>query len=263
MVAERHYTPGTAPHAELRSHLERHGLQRVVIVQPSFYGTDNRCMLDSLAQLGDAGRGIAVVSSDADASHLRSLHERGVRGLRINVESAGIRDPREVSKLLGRWSDLAAPLGWHLQIYASMDTIAGAASVLARMAVPVVLDHFAMVPAATPLQDAQANAILDLLAGGNAYVKLSAPYRMQPDGAPDSGQVTAWARVFVEANSARVLWGSDWPHTNREAGKAAHEVSKYRHIPDGSFSADLARWLPTKALMQQVLVDNPARLYGF
>lgn len=263
MVAERHYTPDTASSSELQSHLARNGLQRAVIVQPSFYGTDNRCLLDSLAQLGGAGRGVAVVDDDADAADLQLLHHRGIRALRINVESSGMRDALAVSTLLERWGERVAPLGWHLQIYAAMDTIYGAATTLWRLAVPVVLDHFAMVPVATPRNDPRVRAILDLLAGGNVYVKLSAPYRMQQDGAPDPAQVAAWARAFVAANSARILWGSDWPHTNREAGKAAHEVSRYRDIPHGSLTADLSRWLPTPALLQQVLVDNPQKLYCF
>lgn len=263
MVAERHYTPDTATCTELQSHLARNGLQRAVIVQPSFYGTDNRCLLDSLAQLGGAGRGVAVVGDDAAAGDLQLLHQRGIRALRINVESAGMRDALAVSRLLERWSERVAPLGWHLQIYASMDTLSGAAPALSRLPVPVVLDHFAMVPVATSRNDPRVRAILALLAGGNVYVKLSAPYRMQPDGAPDPAQVAAWARTFVQANSARILWGSDWPHTNRDAGKTAHEVSSYRDIRHGTLAADLARWLPTPALMQQVLVDNPHKLYGF
>lgn len=263
MVAERHYTPDTATSSELRSHLARNGLRRAVIVQPSFYGTDNRCLLDSLEQLGGAGRGVAVVGDNADAGDLRLLHQRGIRALRINVESAGMRDALAVSTLLERWSERVEPLGWHLQIYASMDTISGAATALASLTVPVVLDHFAMIPADTPRDDPRARTILDLLARGNVYAKLSAPYRMQQDGAPDPARVAAWAQAFVAANSARILWGSDWPHTNREAGKVAHEVSRYRDIPHGSLGSDLSRWLPTPALMQQVLVDNPRNLYGF
>ncbi|MDB5847220.1 MAG: putative metal-dependent hydrolase, TIM-barrel fold [Rhodoferax sp.] len=266
MVDARHYTPGVATHEDLRTHLARNGLARAVIVQPSVYGTDNRCMLDSLDRLQGAGRGIAVVdpaASDAGDASLRAMHARGVCGLRINVESAGIRDAAAVGRSLAQWAERIAPLGWHLQIYAALDTVAAAAPHIARLAVPVVLDHFAMLPAETPHTDARATAVLDLLRAGNAYVKLSAPYRMAANGAPDTALVDAWAAAFVAAAPERLLWGSDWPHTDREPGKQAHEVSRYRDMPHGVLTDAIARWLPDEALRMQVLVRNPAALYGF
>jgi predicted TIM-barrel fold metal-dependent hydrolase len=263
MVQDRHYTPGPATHHELQAHLARNGLARAVIVQPSVYGTDNRCMLDSLDQMPASGRGIAVVDDTADDASLRALHSRGVRGLRVNVESAGGRDADAVGKALAQWAERIAPLGWHLQMYAALDTVAAAAPHIARLRVPVVLDHFAMLPAQTPHTDARAVAVLGLLRQGRAYVKLSAPYRMQADGAPDAALVDGWAAAFVRAAPERLLWGSDWPHTNREPGKQAHEVSRYRAMPPGTLTAAIARWLPTEALRELVLVQTPAELYGF
>jgi predicted TIM-barrel fold metal-dependent hydrolase len=263
MVEDRHYTPGPASHGALLAHLALHGLQRVVIVQPSVYGTDNRCMLDSLDRLPDTARGIAVLDHDVDAATLARLHRRGVRGLRVNVESAGVRDARAVQMALARWADRIAGLGWHLQVYAALDTVAALADPLARLAVPVVLDHFAMLPADTAAGDARAAVLLELLRSGNAYIKLSAPYRLSPSGVPDLQQVIHWANAFVQAAPERVLWGSDWPHTFREAGKAPHEESRYRTLPTGSLGESIADWLPTPALKQQVLVENPARLYAF
>ncbi|WP_232532980.1 MULTISPECIES: amidohydrolase family protein [Ramlibacter] len=260
MVAERHYTPGPAPHAALLEHLERNGLERVVLVQPSFYGTDNRCLLDSLERLQGRGRGIAVVDAQCTATELADLHARGVRGLRVNVESAGIRAPDALQDSLLRWADRIGPLGWHLQVYAAPATIAALAPFLARLPVPVVLDHFAMLPAATPVGDPVAQALLQLLRSGNAWVKLSAPYRIT---AGDDAAVAAWAGAFLAAAPQRVLWGSDWPHTDREPGKAAHEISRYREIPPAALAASLQRWLPGESVREQVLARNPAALYGF
>jgi predicted TIM-barrel fold metal-dependent hydrolase len=261
MVAERQYTPAPAPYKALLQHMQRTGMGRVVIVQPSFYGTDNRCMIDSLNRLGGAGRGIAVVEDGADPSQLKLLHEAGVRGLRINVESAGVCDMEAVAAPLRYWAARISELGWHLQIYASYRTIAQLAPMLASLAVPVVLDHFAMVPAASHGDDPQRQAILALLASGNVYVKLSASYRVSQSDAVNS--TVALAHVFLEANPQRVLWGSDWPHTNREPGKAAHDVSRYRDISSDSLTDSICKWLPTCELRQQVLVVNPALLYDF
>ncbi len=261
MVLERQYTPAPAPHEALQGHLQRNGLQRAVLIQPSFYGTDNRCLLDSLARLNGAGRGVAVIAEGSDAQALSALHDAGVRGLRVNVESAGMRDPALVQEMLQRWARRLAPWGWHLQLYAAHTTIAQLARVLGSLPVPTVLDHFAMLPAETRLDDPTASSIIELVGKGNAYIKLSAPYRIAGEDAIAAS--APLARAFIEAHPGRVLWGSDWPHTNREPGKQALEVSRYRDITPGSLTDSMFQWLPTPALREQVLVENPARLYGF
>lgn len=258
MVEARHYTPPEARTAELRAHLVRLGLTRAVIVQPSVYGIDNRCMLDSLLALGGNARGIAVLQETVDDGEIDRLDAAGVRGVRINLESASLRDPQAMAMLLDAWARRIARKGWHLQVYADLQVIAAAAGLLRRLPVPVVFDHFAMIPAGASPDDARVQAVLGLLRDGLAYVKLSAPYRLAGDGA-----VPDLARRLVETRPDRLLWGSDWPHTNREAGKAAHEVSGYRVIEPARMLADLHAWLPGTGLQRQVLVDNPARLYGF
>jgi predicted TIM-barrel fold metal-dependent hydrolase len=220
-------------------------------------------MLDSLDRLDGRGRGVAVPDDAVDAAGLQALHRRGVRALRINVESAGLRDAGTVRAALGRWAGRVEMLGWHLQLYAALDTIAALAEHLARLPVPVVLDHFAMVPAALAPDHPRAAPLLGLLRSGNAYVKLSAPYRLGAADLAAHTDVAAWAAAFLAAAPDRVLWGSDWPHTDREPGKAAHEVSRYRTLPQDMLERCIATWLPTPQLRQQVLTDNPARLYGF
>lgn len=261
MATDRHYTPGLASHEHLLAHMQRLGLQRAVIVQPSFYGADNRCLLDSLAAMQGAGRGIAVVGPLVSASQLTAMHEAGVRGLRINVESAGVRDIQSVEAPLIYWAKRIEEFGWHLQIYASHHTTSALAPVLASLRVPVVLDHFAMVPILVDSNETSLAQLLRLLEGGNVYVKLSAPYRIAQ--AEPVVSAVELARRFLRANPERILWGSDWPHTNREEGKASHEVSRYRDFSSESLLDSIERWLPAPELRQLVLVDNPARIYGF
>lgn len=263
MVADRHYTPGLATVGALRAHMANNGLSRAVIVQPSVYGTDNTCLLDSLHELGGAGRGVAVVEPGVSDEALRTLSAHGIRGLRINVESAGAQDPKALGSAMAYWAERLAPLNWHLQIYASLDTLASAAPYLGELSVPVVLDHFAMVPASIPDTDARMEAVLGLIRAGRAYVKLSAPYRLQSPDHQVSGAVARLVARYLRANPNRVLWGSDWPHTNREDGKLAHQVSAYRAIEPSLLARGIAAWLPTGSLRQQVLVDNPSALYGF
>lgn len=261
MQADRPYTPGPAPHEALLAHLSRVGLQRVVIVQPSVYGSDNRCMLASLARLEGSGRGIAVVDDDADDAALDALHRAGVRGLRLNLESRGVRDVAAAAGPLERWAARIAKRGWHLQLFVSHDTVLALAPVLGRLAVPVVLDHFALLPEAAARDAGRLRPLLALLETGNVHVKLSAPYRLA--SADTTRLADELAGALLAAHPDRMLWGSDWPHTDREPGKAAHEVSRYRALGEGFARETIRRWLPTEDLRQRVLVDNPAALYGF
>lgn len=263
MVAERHYTPGPASVADLRQHLARNGLARTVIIQPSFYGTDNRCMLQALRELQGAGRGVAVVDVGASDADLQALHTQGIRGLRLNVESSGTGDTQATATALQYWAERIAPLGWHLQIYAALDALQAIMPTLQSLRIPLVLDHFAMVPDNTPPDDARFQTVLQLVQSGCAYVKLSAPYRIQFTALPMDDSVARIAARYLQANPERVLWGSDWPHTNRESGKTAHEVSAYRSVPTSALLEGVHTWLPSQALRQQVMVGNPAQLYGF
>lgn len=265
MLADRHYTPGPASADALRAHLQRLGLAHAVIVQPSIYGSDNRLLVDSLLALDGAARGVAVADDDVADAELARLHDAGVRGLRVNLESAGASDAATVSRALSSWAGRLAGQGWHLQVYASLDAIASAAPALARLPVPVVLDHFAMVPAQLGLDDPRIRRVLDLVGDGAAYVKLSASYRVceNPDADAQASRVTALAHAFINRNPERALWASDWPHTNREAGKLATEVSAYRDVPPARLLREIDAWLPDATLRRQVLADNPAALYGF
>ncbi|WP_244193818.1 amidohydrolase family protein [Bordetella genomosp. 12] len=265
MLPDRHYTPGPASVAALRSHLQRLGLARAVIVQPSIYGDDNRLLVDSLLALQGAARGVAVVGDDVSDEQLARLHEAGVRGLRVNLESTGASDAATVSRALSAWSARLAGQGWHIQVYASLEAIAAAAPALARLAVPVVLDHFAMIPAHLPLQDRRVQQVLDLVGQGKAYIKLSGAYRVaaDPDDPAQAANVAALAHAIVARNAERALWASDWPHTNREPGKRATQVSAYRDVPPARLVREIGDWLADPGLRRQVLALNPARLYGF
>jgi predicted TIM-barrel fold metal-dependent hydrolase len=264
MVDDRHYTPGPASLEDLRVHLEQHDLQRVVIIQPSVYGTDNRCLVDSLTRMHGAARGVAVLDADANDATLLELHGVGVRGLRMNLESSGTRDPSVAHEPLAQWADRIASLGWHLQIFADLATIVALADRLVAMPVPIVLDHFAMVRAQMQASDDLGRALLDLVASGRVYAKLSAPYRLPASSQAERDDTALrWARILVEAAPDRMLWASDWPHTDREPGKAPHDVSRYRALPEDALDRSITSWLPDAASRQRVLVDNPARLYDF
>src|SRR4030095_7630132 len=124
MVEKRAYTPPQATVAQLKTLRSRIGMSRNVLVQPSFYGTDNSCMLDAMTELGPSARGIAVVAPNTPLQTLRELDAKGVRGLRVNLESAGNRDPKAAIAFLQQYAKLVQPLNWHIQIYAAVSVIA-------------------------------------------------------------------------------------------------------------------------------------------
>lgn len=260
MVADRHYTPGPAGVEALRAHLAGQGLTRAVIVQPSVYGTDNACLLEALGAMRGDARGVAVVAPGVDAATLQALETAGVRGLRINLESAGGAQAEALRDQLALWGPRLAGRGWHLQVYAPLAVIAACEPAIRALPVPLVLDHVALWPDATS-QAPACRTVLALLEGGGIYIKLSGSYRvpLPAEGLRDV------ARHLAACRPDRLLWASDWPHTNREPGRHRLEVSRYRDIPPAGLRQEREAWLgdPRGTLARQVLVENPQRLYRF
>ena len=257
----RKYTPGEASVAELQA-LHRHlGVQRVVIVQPSPYGTDNSATLDALGLLEGRGRAVAVIDEHTGDDELRRMHEAGVRGIRLNLETEGISDPAYARRQLQWAAGRVGPLGWHVQIFTNPAVLAAARDTIAGLGVPVVVDHFGRTstdPDGRPGLD----ALLELLRSGAAWVKLSAPYRLS--AGPDSAPVRELARMLIAANPEHMLWGTDWPHPGGGSrGGSVDAIEPFQPIDDGRALNRFAEWVPDRALLEKILVHNPARLYDF
>jgi predicted TIM-barrel fold metal-dependent hydrolase len=244
--------PPDADLDDYRALQQRIGTSRTVCVTPSTYGTDNRVMLDALAALGAQARGIAVVDDSVGDLALQRLADAGVRGIRFNL-SLGVSV---------RWDMLAplcrriAPLGWHVQLLAPADDIAAHAPLLQSLPVPLVLDHMAKIPPAVGPAHPAFALVGALMAEGRAWVKLSGAYLLSTRHAEDWPDVAPLARAWLDRAPSQVLWGSNWPHATASAG--------HHPLPDDARQMDaLARWAGSAARLHQVLVDNPARLYGF
>jgi predicted TIM-barrel fold metal-dependent hydrolase len=261
---QRSYTPGEASLEELLALQRDLHLDRVVIVQPSVYGTDNSCTVDALRRLDGRGRAVAVIADDISQSELDALHRAGVRGVRLNLATAGVNDPDIARRRLAATTARIAPLNWHVQIYTDMAVIATLQADLEALKVPLVIDHFGGAQAALgPIQHGFA-ALLALVRAGKAYVKLSAPYRSS-SRRPDYADVASLAAPLIAANPARMLWGSDWPHPGggHKRGQSIEEIEAFFPEDDGRTLNLVAEWAPDPALRCQILVDNPALLYDF
>lgn len=261
MLPARPYTPPVADISALRRHLDRLALGRAVVIQPSVYGTDNQCLIDTLQAMPDSLRGVAVLDPDVRDAELEQLAAAGVTGIRINLESTGGKDPGQALQIVEHWAGKLAGSGWHIQLYAHHEVVEQVLQRLSSPSLPLVIDHFAMLPPQMPQEALKKTRLYAMLAQGALYIKLSAAYRI---GDPvQARQIVALAHALLQANPERMLWASDWPHTNREPGKAPDAISQYRAIDPRALIQEQLSWLFTDALRRKVLVDNPARLYRF
>ena len=263
-AAARTYTPRPAPLADYLAMASTLRLGRVVFVQPSAYGGDNRCLLDAMREVGPSARG--VIGPDATATHaaLREMKRLGVRGVRLNVASRGFRDAARIADMVRATAARIAALGWHLQLFTDLEVIESLAETFRRAPVPIVIDHMGLAAAALgPAQPGFA-ALLALLSEGCCWVKLSGSYRISRQE-PDFPDAAPMARALIAANPDRVLWGTDWPHTagHGHAQQAEPPLIEYRQLDDGRLIDLLADWTDDEATVGRILVHNPARLYGF
>ena len=260
----RGYTPPAAEPEALLALQDALHLDRVVIVTPSVYGTDNRATLEGLRRLGPKRtRGIAVIGPDAQPAELDAMHAEGVRGVRVNLEQAGEFDPAALAKRLGGVMAQLAGRPWHLQVYSRLAVIAPLHDQLAALPVPVVFDHFAGAQAALGAGQPGFDAMLDLVRSGRAYVKVSGAYRAST--APGWTDVAPMARALVAANPDRIVWGSDWPHPDSAPtpGRKPTDPAPAQDVDDGRLFNLLAEWVPDEGTRRKILLANPARLYGF
>jgi predicted TIM-barrel fold metal-dependent hydrolase len=248
----RLYTPHDALPADYRRMLDSLGLERGVLVQPSIYGTDNRALLDALAQDPVRLRGVAVVSWDISFKELEKLHAGGVRGVRQNIvdlkEGKGVL-PLDALRKLG---EKIKPLGWHVEFLMHVDEFPDLDRQLARFPVDVVFGHLGYVPTHRGAETAGFKALLRLMRDGSAWVKLTAPYRLTMSAMPYP-DTDVFAAALVDAAAERLMWGTDWPHV----------FIKTAMPEDRELLQLFKRWVPDAPTQRRILVDNPGELYGF
>ena len=262
--AGRVYTPELASPEEMAALHKALHIERVVIVTPSVYGTDNSATIYGMKARGANARGVAVIDEETPESELDALGQAGIRGIRINLATGGISDPAigrqrfqaAVKRVKGR--------GWHIQLFTSLATISAIKDLAAASPVPVVFDHFGGAEARLGPDQPGFTDLLHLVQSGKAYVKISGAYRASDLG-PDYGDTAPLARALIAANPERIIWGTDWPHPNSVTppGRKPTEVTPLFQIDDGRLLNQLPVWTPDPSVRKQILVDNPARLYGF
>jgi D-galactarolactone isomerase len=225
------------------------GIERVVVVQPNAYGDDNRCTMDAVAELSlDTARAVVVVRPGVSDAELERLTKAGARAIRIMCLPGGHLkwDVMDVGRV--------KPFGWHPIVQFDGREFPEREAQLKRIQDDYVIDHVGKFLEPVPTDHTAFKSLLRLVERGNCYVKLSAAYETSKVDPPSYSDVGALAKALVKAAPERMLWASNWPHPSAP-------VDKYPS--DAGLLDLLLEWAPDEAIRQKILVDNPARLYGF
>jgi predicted TIM-barrel fold metal-dependent hydrolase len=257
---DRKYTPPNASIADLNALHKALHIDRVVIVHPSPYGADNACTVDAVRRMGERARGVAVIDDRTSDAELDAMHDAGIRGVRVNLESAGENDPAKAGQHLQSASKRVVRLGWHVQTYTNLRVLQPLTDAIMKMPTPLVVDHFGLAQAVDGTGQPGFAELLSLLRSGKIYVKISAAYRIS--NVPDHPDAAPIARAIIDANPDNVVWGTDWPHPGG-GRRDPLAIEPYRRIDNGAALNRLASWTKNSKELAKILVDNPARLYDF
>ena len=243
------YTPADAPLEELQKLHSRLGLQRAVIVHASCHGSDMRVTLDAIARSKGRYRGTAIIDPSFSEKDFQRMHDGGIRGVRFNfVRHLGGRPSLEFFEKTIKKLEF---FGWHLILHLDAADLVEFDALFRKIRVPMVIDHMGRVKAADGLEQKPFRVLLDWMKQENFWVKICGAERVSSAGPPFTDAVP-FGRALVEAAPDRVLWGTDWPHPN------------VKWLPDDAALVELfPQMVPEPDLQYKILVDNPARLYGF
>jgi predicted TIM-barrel fold metal-dependent hydrolase len=244
------YRPPDAPKETLAALYRFLGIERSVIVHPSCHGTDNSVTLDAIASSQGRYRGIALIDDSFSERDLRALHEGGMRGARFHFvpHLGGMPDLAMIDRVIPR----IAALGWHLVLHFDAKDLPDIAGFLHRLPLPFIIDHMGRINAGDGIGQKPFQDLLEIAKLENCWVKVSGADRISSAGPPFHDAIP-YASALIAAAPERVLWGTDFPHPN---------IAKF--MPnDGDLVDLLPLMAPDPAAQQKLLVDNPARLYGF
>ena len=243
------YVPPDSPFGGLQKLHSILGFQRAVIVHASCHGADMRATLDGIARSKGAYRGTCIIDSSVSDRHFEKMHEGGIRGVRFNfVKHLGGRPDMAFFK---RNVERAKAFGWHLILHLDAQDLVEFKDMFLKIPVPIVIDHMGRVVAKDGLEQQPFKVLLEFMRHETFWVKITGAERVSSKGPPFDDAVP-YAQALIAAAPDRILWGTDWPHPN------------VKWMPNDGDLVDLfPRMAPDPALQKKILVDNPARLYGF
>jgi predicted TIM-barrel fold metal-dependent hydrolase len=256
--AGRTYTPEMALPEEMSALHKAIKMQRVVIVTPSVYGPDNSATIYGMQARGKDARGVAVIDDKTTDAELDRLAKLGFKGIRLNLATAGVSDPTVIRQRFTAAAERVKSRGWHIQLNTTLPVVAALKDTLAASPVTLVFDHYANANEELGVQQPGFADLVSLVKSGTAYVKIS----VTAGPRKDYSYFKPLAQMLIAANVDRILWGTNWPHPNSVNG-STDKVTPLWQVDDGYVLNLLPTWAPDAAVRKKILVDNPARLYGF
>jgi len=242
--------PGDALVPEYEAVRKRLGIERTVVVQPTAYGTDNRCTLEAMAALGAGSRGVAVVDESVSDAELERLTKLGIRGIRYFMLPGGALPWESLHKM----ADRVGAFGWHVQLQLDGRDLPDREATLKQLKGTLVIDHVGKFLEPVPVEHPSFAVLRRLVDNGRTWVKLSAPYEVSKTGAPFFNDVGALAKILARQAPDRMVWATNWPHPTPPVNQK----------PDDAMLLDmLLDWVPDETSRKKVLVDNPAKLYDY
>ena len=244
------YEPPDAGKDRLKQLHDILGIDRAVIVQASCHGPDNRAMIDAIASSGGAYRGVCIANKEFTDNNFQELHEGGVRGVRFNFVThlGGTPDLDVMKRILNQ----VKPLGWHLVIHVNAEDIIKFEDFFSQFDMQIIVDHMGRVPCDQGTQQQAFQILKEFMHRENWWVKVCGSERISREGPPFHDAIP-FAKELITIAPDRILWGTDFPHPN---------ISRW--MPNDGDLVDLVPlFAENEALQKKVLVDNPARLYGF
>jgi D-galactarolactone isomerase len=250
LAAKARRTEPDAPVTAYRKVQQRLGLSRVVVVQPTAYGKDNRCTLEAIAALGEGARGVAVVDTTTSDAEIERLTSAGIRGVRFRM----LDDPELPWDMLGDVAARVAGFGWHVQFQMDGRHFEEREALLKRLPCMLVIEHVGKFLEPVSPDHPGFQSLLRLIDTGRCWVKLSGAYMMSKSGPPLYSDIGVLAKELVKRAPERMVWASNWPHP----------LAVRQTKPDDAVLLDLLLdWAPEEKTRQRILVSNPAALYGF
>jgi len=229
-----------------------------VIVTPSVYGPDNSATIYGMAARGKDARGVAVIDDRTTDAELDRLASLGFKGIRLNLSTAGISDPKLATERFVTAAARVKSRNWHVQLNTTLPVIAAMKDTFAASPVTLVFDHYGNAKEELGVGQPGFADLVNLVKSGKAYVKIS----VTAGPRQNYGYFTPLAQMLISANVDRILWGTNWPHPNSENG-STEKVTPLWPVDDGLVLNLLPSWAPDAAVRKKILVDNPARLYEF
>jgi len=248
----RRYTPPAAPLEHYLMMLDVIGVDRGIIVQPNVHDTDNRISLDAIARGGGRLRGVGRIDDDTTDRELEVMHEGGIRGVRFEFVSG--RHGSTNIQLFERNIERIRPFGWHVELHVDPDVLVAHAEWFRALNMTSIVDHMARLHTADGINQPAFRLLLELMERPNYWVKISGADQRTTAPYPYA-DVVPFAHALIEKAPDRIMWGTNWPHGN---------LFKHGRTPnDGLLLNLMLDFAPDESIRNKILVDNPARLFGF